>query len=204
MTVPDFPEARHPLIASLASASDRQLLEGFQQYPEEGKYFTALFCRYAGLSYILIRNKAPVDLQTDYLFAKVWRDIFFELNHISLNETSGCQQLGELSLQSWVFTKTALCINQDEVPALETIQYSLETASPPFWCYIQRALDHLPLRSRLLVLLSQTFHWTEQRIVAFLKAEGEEIERNTLSVAIAEANQRFLEKLPTDIQEIYL
>lgn len=204
MTVPDFPEARHPIIVSLANASDRQLLQGFQQYPEEGKYFTALFCRYAGLSYILIRNKAPVDLQTDYLFAKVWRDIFFELNHISLNETSGHQQLGELSLQSWVFTKTALCINQDEVPALETIQYSLEIASPPFWCYIQRALDHLPPRSRLLVLLSQTFHWTEQRIVAFLKAEGEEMERSTLSAAIVEANKLFLEKLPADIQEIYL
>jgi hypothetical protein len=204
MTVPDFPEARHPLIAGLAKASDRQLLEGFQQYPDQGKYFTALFCRYAGLSYTLIRNKAPIELQTDYLFAKVWRDIFFELNHISLNETSGHQQLGELSLQSWVFTKTALCINQDEVPALETIQYSLEVASPPFWCYIQRSLDHLPAQARLLVLLSQTFHWSEQRIVALLKSEGEEMDRSVLPLAIADANRCFLENLPADIQTIYL
>jgi hypothetical protein len=204
MTVPDFPEARHPLIEALSTWSDRQLLEAFQRHPDQGKYFTALFCRYAGLSYILMRNKAPIALQTDYLFAKVWRDIFLELNHIPVEDGDNARQDDGFSLQSWVFAKTALCINQDEAPALENIQYSLEIAAPPLWCYVQRALDYLSPVDRLLILLSHTFHWSEHRIIAFLQAEGEKIERDMLPGAIAAANTRFLEKLPDDIQGIYL
>jgi hypothetical protein len=201
MRVPEFPEAQHSLIQALSARSDRELVYGFQQHREEGRFFIAIFCRYAGLSYVLIRNMARAALQTDYLFARVWRNIFFELTYLETGEPS--DGADDFSLQTWIFNKTALCINQEEAPSIESVQYALDIASPPLWCYLQVALDHLPPLQRLVLVLSQTFHWSDARIAGFLQSEGESIEREALSHIKVEAYEVLTQTLPEDIKAIY-
>jgi hypothetical protein len=202
MSVPEFFEAQHPIVEALSGYSDRELVHGFQQHPDEGKYFVALFCRYGTLCYVLIRNMARSAMQTDYLFAKIWRNIFFELMGLDLGEP--VEAGPEVSLQTWIFSKTALCINQEEAPAIESIQYALETASPPFWCYLQTALDQLPPLHRLVLVLSQTFHWSDTRILGLLEAEGTAVDRDALPNLRAQACQQLIEALPPDIRTIYI
>jgi hypothetical protein len=201
MRVPEFPEAQHPLIQALSSQSDRELVCGFQQHQEKGQFFVAIFCRYAGLSYVLIRNMARAALQTDYLFARVWRNIFFELTYLDAGESP--DGADDFSLQTWIFNKTALCINQEEAPSIESVQYALDIASPPLWCYLQIALDHVPPLQRLVLVLSQTFHWSDIRIAGFLQSEGESIEREALPQIKAEAYEVLTQTLPEDIKTIY-
>jgi hypothetical protein len=203
MSVPEFLEAQHPLVQALCHDSDRSLVQNFQQYPQEGRFFTAIFCRYGGLTYVLIRNMARAALQTDYLFAKVWRNIFFELTYLDVGESEEAFPLDEFSLQTWIFNKAALCVNQEEAPSIESVQYALNVASPPLWCYLQTALDQLPALHRLVLVLSQTFHWSESRIVAFLEAEGEAVDSQSIAQTQTEAHQQLIDILPQDIQAIY-
>ncbi len=140
-------------------------------------------------------------MQVDYLFARLWRNIFYELRYLPVDASNAPD---DFSLQPWVVNKIALCINQDEVPAIETIQYSLEAASPPLWCYLQMALEDLPPLSRLLLTLSQVFRWPDSRIAAVLQAEGEEITIEQIQPKLRYAYRCLQEALPEDIQTIYL
>ena len=198
MKLPEFPEANHPLVRPLLQSSDQELVQGFQQYPEEGKYFTALFCRFGGMSYSLLRNMARSPLQVDYLFARVWRNIFYELNHLVMDAGGP-----SFSMQAWILNKVASCITQDQLPAIETIQYTLGTAPPPLWCYIQIALDQLSPLPRLILVLSQTFHWQDHRIVAVLQAEGEDLTPDQIAEYLQDGYQALQQALPEDMQEIY-
>jgi hypothetical protein len=202
MSVPEFLEAQHPLVQALGNDSDRTLVRQFQQNPKDGKYFTAIFCRYSGLTYVLIRNMARAALQSDYLFARVWRNIFFELSYLDVGEADGAIS-DDFSLQTWIFNKAALCVNQEEAPSIESVQYALKVAPPPLWCYLQTALDQLPTLHRLVMVLSQTFHWSESRILGFLEAEGQAISPETLAQTQSEAYQHFTTAIPADIQAIY-
>jgi hypothetical protein len=202
MSIPEFLEAQHPLVQALSDDSDHHLVRQFQQNPDEGKYFTAIFCRYSELTYVLIRNMARAALQTDYLFARVWRNIFFELTYLDVGELDEAIA-DEFSLQTWIFNKAALCVNQEEAPSIESVQYALSVASPPLWCYLQTALDRLPALHRLVLVLSGTFHWSESRILGFLEAEGQTMSQATLDQTRSEAYQRFIESIPEDIQAIY-
>ncbi|NJK41938.1 MAG: sigma-70 family RNA polymerase sigma factor [Acaryochloridaceae cyanobacterium SU_2_1] len=198
MQLPDFPETRHPLIQPLLDCSDQALVRDFQSQPDQGKYFTAIFCRFGALSYTLIRNMARSPLQVDYLFARVWRNIFHELGHLVMEPTQS-----NFDLQAWVLSKVATCISQDELPPIETIQYSLNIAPPPLWCYLQRALDHVSPLSRLLLVLSQTFHWQEQRIMGVMAVEGQELTAAEIAQQVQSAYHDLQDALPVDIQEIY-
>ena len=202
MSVPEFLEAQHPLVQALGNDSDRTLVRQFQQNPKDGKYFTAIFCRYSGLTYVLIRNMARAALQSDYLFARVWRNIFFELSYLDVGDADGVIS-DDFSLQTWIFNKAALCVNQEEAPSIESVQYALKVAPPPLWCYLQTALDQLPTLHRLVMVLSQTFHWSESRILGFLEAEGQPTSPETLAQTQSEAYQRFIAAIPADIQAIY-
>jgi hypothetical protein len=203
MSVPEFLEAQHPFVQSLCHDSDRRLVQNFQQRPHEGRFFTAIYCRYGGLTYVLIRNMARAALQTDYLFARVWRNIFFELTYLDVSEPEGVVAIDDFSLQTWIFNKAALCVNQEEAPSIESVQYALTVAPPPLWCYLQTTLDQLPAMHRLVLVLSQTFHWSEARIVGFLESEGQVVEQTAIAQTQAEAYQQLIEILPQDIQSIY-
>ncbi|MGB3766558.1 MAG: sigma-70 family RNA polymerase sigma factor, partial [Phormidesmis sp.] len=78
MQIPIFPECDRDLIQPLAYLSDYDLVNHLQQSPSEGKYFTALFCRYSPVVYSLIRHSARSPVQANYLFALTWRLILNE------------------------------------------------------------------------------------------------------------------------------
>ena len=77
-----------------------------------------------------------------------------------------------LTLQNWLIDITAICINRVDLPPVESIYYSLEGASPPLWCYIEQALEQVPPVMRLIILMAQTFRWSETRIAAYLQVES--------------------------------
>ena len=57
---------------------------------------------------------------------------------------------------------------------------------------------------RLIVLMAQTFHWSETRIAAYLQAEGEAIAPNEIAIFLQEGYRMLEDKLPSDLRSIYL
>ncbi|MEH1830773.1 MAG: sigma-70 family RNA polymerase sigma factor [Nostoc sp.] len=201
MQIPHFPEANHPLVKSLFHHSDHELLTLFQRYPDAGKYFTVIFCRYSPIVYTLIRHSARSPVQADYLFALTWRHIYYELGGLNLTDSESDESA--LTMQNWLINMTAFCINEIKLPPTEAIHYSLQATSPPLWCYVEQALDQLPAVLRLIVLMAQTFHWSETRIAAYLQAEGEAIAPSEVANFLQKGYRMLEEKLPTDIRAIY-
>ncbi|MEH1872446.1 sigma-70 family RNA polymerase sigma factor [Nostoc sp.] len=201
MQIPHFPEANHPLVKSLFHHSDHELLTLFQSNPDAGKYFTVIFCRYSPIVYTLIRHSARSPVQADYLFALTWRHIYYELGGLNLSTSESGQET--LTMQNWLINMTAFCINEIKLPPTEAIHYSLQATSPPLWCYVEQALDQLPPVLRLIVLMTQTFHWSETRIAAYLQAEGEAIAPSVVANFLQEGYRMLEDKLPADIRYIY-
>lgn len=201
MQIPRFSESHHPLIKSLSHYSDRDLLHQFQRHPEQGKYFTAIFCRYSPIVYTLISHSARSPVQADYLFAIAWRHIFYEMGGLEFNAEG---ETGVNLFQNWLINMTAVCINEATLPPVEAINYNLKTAPPPLWCYLEQALDLLEPINRLMVLMAQTFHWSETRIAAYLQAEGEMFSPADVRVALDTGYSMLQAALPEDISEIYL
>ncbi|WP_224408640.1 sigma-70 family RNA polymerase sigma factor [Oscillatoria salina] len=198
--LPQFPESNHSLVKSLFRHSDRQLLSLFKNHPERGRYFTAIFCRYSPIVYTLISHSARSPVQADYLFALTWRHIFYEMRALNLYD----EEAGANTFQNWLINMTAVCINQADLPPVESINYNLKAAPPPLWCYLEQALELIPPTLRLMVLMSQTFHWSETRISAYLQAEGVVISPAEVEVKLQEGYQLLSENLPEDIRAIYL
>ncbi|MEM0981641.1 MAG: sigma-70 family RNA polymerase sigma factor [Cyanobacteria bacterium P01_H01_bin.58] len=208
MQIPSFPECNHAIVQQLGHLSDRDLVNRFKASPEAGKYFTTIFCRYSPVVYSLISHSARSPVQADYLFALTWRHILNELSGLELPSAESDQaEIGQgrsLSLQSWLINVTALCINRATLPEVEDIHYSLSQASPPLWCYVERALDRLDPLERLILVMAQTFRWSETRIAAYLQAEGKRIAPTEIRVRLRQASENLEMALPEDIREIYL
>jgi hypothetical protein len=141
-------------------------------------------------------------VQANYLFALIWRNIYYELGGLNLNQAA--TETESLTLQNWLINITAFHINEIKLPPTEAIHYSLKDTSPPLWCYVEQALDQLPPISRLIVLMAQTFHWSETRIAAYLQAEGEQISPAEVANSLQEGYLMLEDKLPADIRAIYL
>ncbi len=205
MQIPQFPECQYPIVKSLFHSSDYELLQKFQQNPDSGKYFVAIFCRYSPMVYTLIHHSARSPVQADYLFALTWRHIQRELGGLDLFEGAppGATE-PVITLQNWLINVTAACINQVTLPEVESIHYSIEQASPPLWCYVEQALDRLEPMQRLIVVMAQTFRWSETRIAAYLQAEGERISPAEVRSHLQIGYQELERVLPDDIREIYL
>ncbi len=201
MTIPTFPECNHALVKSLSHYSDQELLTLFQRHADAGQYFAAIFCRYSPMVYTLIRHSARSPVQADYLFATTWRHIFYELSGLDLRSAD---EAASFTLQGWLLNITAICINQAELPPVEAIHYELKAAPPPLWCYIERALDQLPPVLRLIVLMAQTFGWSETRISAYLQAEGDAMSPAEVKVRLQEGYKLLEENLPEDVRAIYM
>ncbi|NEP56624.1 MAG: sigma-70 family RNA polymerase sigma factor [Symploca sp. SIO2G7] len=201
MQIPHFSESNHSLVKALFHYSDRELLTLFQRCPEQGKYFTAIFCRYSPIVYTLISHSAKSPVQADYLFALTWRHLYYELGGLDLRE----EYTPESSFfQNWLINMTAVCINQAELPPVESIHYELKTAPPPLWCYLEQALEQLPPIIRLMIVMAETFHWSETRIAAYLQAEGDVIAPAQVRTQLQQGYQLLESALPEDIRQIYL
>lgn len=99
---------------------------------------------------------------------------------------------------------TAICINQANLPPVESINYNLQNASPPLWCYLEQSLDILPPLARLILVMSKTFRWSPTRIAAYLQAEGEELSPSVVQEQLAQGCRLLEANLPEDVREIYL
>lgn len=178
------------------------MLTLFQRHPEDGRYFVAIFCRYSPVVYTLIWHSAKSPVQADYLFALTWRHIYYELGGFDVRANSVAS--GEhMTLQNWLINITALCINRSSLPPVEEIHYSLQETSPPLWCYVEQALDQLDPTLRLMVLMAQTYRWSDIRIAAYLQAEGEKIAAEDVKAKLKEGYTQLEEVLPDDIRAIY-
>ncbi|MCL2931958.1 MAG: sigma-70 region 4 domain-containing protein [Trichodesmium sp. MAG_R03] len=197
-----FPESHHPIVKSLFHQSDQELLTLFQNYPDQGKYFVTIFCRYGMIVQTLIQHSVRSPVQADYLFAQTWEHIFYELRGLDLRDGVD-PETGNTSLQNWLINVTAICIHQVKVPSVESIRYSLEMAPPPLWCYVRQVLDQLEPLIRLIILMFQTFHWSEIRIAAYLQAEGENISSQEVKSLLKRGYHNLDSNLPEDIQTIY-
>lgn len=201
MQIPHFSESNHPIVKGLFHHSDQELLTLFGRYPEQGKYFTAMFCRYSPIVFTLIRHSARSPVQADFLFALTWRHIFYELGGLDLRDSN---TPGSNSFQNWVINMTAICINQADLPPVESIHYNIQAAPPPLWCYLEQALEQLAPEIRLMVVMCQTFNWSETRIAAYLQAEGDVISPAQVKTQLQQGYQLLKEALPEDIRQIYL
>jgi hypothetical protein len=199
LPLPPIPETNHALIKPLIPKSDRELVQLFQQNADQGKYFVAIFCRYASIVYALANAASKSPVQSDFLFAKTWEAIHHELRLLDVPTV-----LGEMTLQGWLVNITALTINRLELPAVENIQYSLHQTSPVFWCYLHQALNLLPGDLRLILLLAQTFRWSPMRIAAYLHAEGESFSAADVMQRLGRAYRLLADNIPADVREIYL
>ena len=223
MQIPNFPACDHELLQPLTYLSDYDLVDNLQRSPSDGKYFTALFCRYSPVVYSLTRHSARSPVQADYLFALTWRLILNELGGIDLsniraqrqaNNTANGQspnpesdqpdRAAAFSLQGWLINLTAAHINQVVLPDVESIHYSLEDAPPPLWCYTERALENLSPMHRLIILMAQTFAWSHTRIAAYLQAEGDRITPSEVQIELKRAYQALEKALPADIRTLYI
>jgi hypothetical protein len=201
---PTFSEANHPLIKSLCQQSDQDLLTLFQRYPEAGQYFVTLFCRYSPMIYPVVGRSARSPVQADYLFALIWRHVFNELGGLDLRLFGAAAGPTPPTFQSWLLNTTATCIKQIELPAVEDIHYDLQAAPPPFWCYLDRCLDEMPADLRLMIVMSQTYSWSETRIAAYLQAEGDRVSPAEVKRRVEEGYKILQARLPEDIRSIYL
>ncbi len=197
-----FPESNHPIVKSLFHHSDQELLTLFQNYPDQGKYFVTIFCRYGMIVQTLIQHSVRSPVQADYLFAQTWQHIFYELRGLDLREGAD-PETGNTTLQNWLINVTAISLNQEEMPPVESIRYCLEMAPPPLWCYVRQVLDHLEPLLRLILLMFETFHWSETRIAAYLQAEGETISHQEVKSLLQQGYHNLNTNLPEDIKEIY-
>lgn len=231
MQIPLFPECDRDIIKPLTYLSDYDLVDKLQKSPAEGKYFTALFCRYSPVVYSLIRHSARSPVQADYLFALTWRLILNELGGIDLSNLRAQRQSESsepsaqhpdspqsesstaapsadsataFSLQGWLINLTAAHINQATLPEVESIHYDLADAPPPLWCYTERALENLSPLHRLIILMAQTFAWSNTRISAYLQAEGDRLSPSEVQAELKRAYQSLERAIPADIREIYV
>ena len=196
-----LPESNHPLVKSLFHHKDQELLTLFQNYPEQGKFFVAIYCRYGLIVHTLIRHSVRSPVQADYLFSQTWRHLFYEMRSLNLREQE--TQEGGTTLQNWLINITAICINQADLPPVESIQYSLTAAPSPLWCYVGLVLDRMEPLLRLILVMAQTFHWSETRISAYLQAEGESISPSEVKELLNRSYRLLEDNLPADIREIY-
>ena len=214
MQIPTFSECDHDLVKALSHHSDYSLVDSLQRSPTDGKYFTTLFCRYSSAVYSLTRHAAKSPVQADYLFALTWRHILNELGGIDLSPYQPATDQADLdeaagstadfSLQGWLINLTAAYINQVKLPDVESIHYVLADAPPPLWSYTERALDRLLPRYRLMILMAQTFGWSDTRISAYLQAEGETLSASEVNSELQVAYRALEKAIPADIRTIYL
>ncbi|MEB3225452.1 MAG: sigma-70 family RNA polymerase sigma factor [Synechococcus sp.] len=197
LQIPSFSETNHPLVQALHHYSDLDLLALYQRHPEEGKYFTGIFCRYGPLLYTFLGQDGRSPVQTDYLFALTWRQIFHELRVLDL-ETQGFS-----SLQQWLLQLTNAYRETLEIPPVENITYDIKYTPPPLWCYLEQALDLIPALPRLIVVLADNFHWSPTRIAAHLQGSGDELTIADVDEWCHQGRELILEELPTDIRTIY-
>lgn len=198
--IPHFPESDHQLIQSLFHHSDNSLLTLFQQHPEQGRYFTAIFCRYSPIVYTLIANSKRSPQEIDYLFALTWREVFHAIDSLVISKNGNPEVH---SLQNWLIYMSVLCLNQKSISLEAANNYDLKVAPPPLWCYLEQAVEKLPAKIRFILVMAEIFNWSTTRITAYLQADGDNITSLEVEKLLQQGYYLLSQGIPADIRLIY-
>jgi hypothetical protein len=201
MEISPLPEANHPLIQALLTYQDDELLSLLQYHPERGKYFLAIFCRYSELIYTVITSSVSSEIVANWIFALAWQQIFTQLSTLEL-EPEG-EPEGQ-SLSNWLIYLTSLTIAESESISVESINEDLSFTSLPLKFYLEQALDRLPPLNRLILVMTEKFAWSKEKIVTYLHEQGEIVSLAEVETYLQEGYQMLESNLPSDISSIYL
>ncbi|NJK64891.1 MAG: hypothetical protein HC921_21285 [Synechococcaceae cyanobacterium SM2_3_1] len=199
-----WPECRSSLVRGLSIYSDHELVTHLQNHPEQGRYFIALFCRFERQLDAQLRTY-PLQL-TESQRHWIWQQLFLELSQLRLSHPEG------LTLPTWFAQQVDRLMSVVEVAPKEQSdqesfserEQALAEISPVLGCYIQQALAKLPPDQRFVLVLHDTFRWSEHQILTQLRQEGFPLSSAATLNLIQEARQTLFRELPGDIRALYL
>jgi hypothetical protein len=197
VTIPSFAEAHHELVQSVQHYSDAELVRSHRQAAPQAKFFVALFCRYSSITYSIIQHVAGEKIQVDYLFALAWQRIFDRLDQLEDKE------IDKIQWQNWIVSTAGELVSTEKLPASDRITYRLQEVSPPLRCFVERSLRLMQPLLRLVLMMSERWHWSTAKIYSQLNAEGEDISEMDVPLYISESQKAFTKTLPIDLLDIY-
>jgi hypothetical protein len=197
VTIPSFAEAHHELVQSVQHYSDAELVRSHRQESLQAKFFVALFCRYSSITYSIIQHVAGEQIQVDYLFALAWQRIFDRLDQLEDKE------IDKIQWQNWIVSTAGELVSTEKLPAIDRITYRLPEVSPPLRCFVERSLGLMQPLLRLVLMMSERWHWSTAKIHSQLNAEGEDISQMDVPLYISESQKAFTKTLPIDLLDIY-
>jgi hypothetical protein len=197
VTIPSFAEAHHELVQSVQHYSDAELVRSHRQEALQAKFFVALFCRYSSITYSIIQHVAGEQIQVDYLFALAWQRIFDRLEQLEDRE------IDKIQWQNWIVSTAGELVSTEKLPTSDRITYRLEEVSPPLRCFVERSLGLMQPLLRLVLIMSERWHWSTAKISSQLTAEGEDISGIDVPLYISESQKAFTKTLPIDLLDIY-
>lgn len=195
-----FPEVNHALIQPLLAMDDSQLLNLWQQYPDEGKYSVAVFCRYTHQTFTLLNN-IHTEGMTEYLFTYSWHLIFSKLSDSYLYQT---QKNKLTSLENYIEKIVKDVIEEHETSQIIPPKPTLPSRYFPLQYYLELALPRIHPFYRLILVTKEKFAWQNTQILDYLSQKGHNLSSQELREYYAQAYQELLGKIPDDIYYIYL
>ncbi len=196
-----FPEVKHPLIKPLLEYSDQELVNLFQQEPDQGKYFVAIFCRYSALVKTIITDSVSSYEEVPFLERLTWNNIFSSLPQLSLTQATESEIQ---TLANWLSQITRITLEENDLKPFDLLKPNLEIRLLPLNFYLEKALNQFPPLHRLIFLLTEKFSWSGEQIIAYLEQQGELITIPDLESYLEDSYYLLETNLPQDIRSIYL
>ncbi len=199
-----WPECRSSLVRGLGIYSDQELVTHLQNHPEQGRYFIALFCRFERQVDAQMRTRLPPLSESQRHW--IWEQLFLGLSQLQVTDP------GTFSLSTWMEQQVNMRMTEVEVSSQDQSErelvsereQSLAAISPVLHCYVQQALAKLPPDKRFVLVLHDTFRWTEHQILTQLRQEGISLSPQATLEFIQSARQTLFQELPGDIRALYL
>ena len=95
-------------------------------------------------------------------------------------------------------------ITELESISLASINDDLSPTSLPLKFYLEQALDRLPPLNRLIIVVSEKFAWSKEKIINYLEQQGDIVSLADVEICLREGYQILETNLPSDIRAIYL
>lgn len=195
-----FPEVNHFLIQPLLAMDDSQLLALWQQYPREGKYSVAIFCRYTPQTFVLV-NQIPSEGIAEYLFNYSWEIILAKLPNLQL---TGEEEELSFSLGNWIEKVTKSVIEEHQTLQIIPPKPTLPARYFPLQFYLEQALLQIHPFYRLILVTKEKFSWQESQILDYFQQKGYNLSSQELRGYYTQAYNNLLLHIPDDIRSIYL
>ncbi|MEM9154644.1 MAG: hypothetical protein AAGB13_06330 [Cyanobacteria bacterium P01_F01_bin.33] len=189
-------------IRALGGASDRELLEQFQQQHHTGRYFIALVCRYERRVNEILEIYIPQSNRLNHYSRYVWQHCFRTWQTWDLRKLTA-----DIDLDTWLQSAIPSALKQLAETRRGGSALPTEIASPlsvPLWCYLMQALETMPGDLRFILVLSDVFRWTPRQIAQQLTVEGYTLAETEAEPIVNRARGLLWQMLPSDIVSMYV